>query len=146
MEFIESAWFPPKYKMFSYTEEHDGVNGKTKQDLPLQMYCVLRSAMVHSFSMIPETALWDDGRRSRSTSPTKYARKGSIVICHEKSGNTHLSKYQDAACFVAEEFLKDIRFAIKNIFDKAQAEQAVADRIQKVMSARPPISVLELTR
>lgn len=146
IEFINGDWLPDSYKEFSYGEEHDGVDGKTKKDLPLQMYCVLRSAMVHSFSMTPESSLWSSEKRENSTSLMKYARQGSIVICHESSGNTHLSNYpkQDAACFVAENFVSDIRYAIEKIFEVAGSNAEVKERIRRVMEARPPLSIVTL--
>lgn len=144
LEFINADWLPAAYKEFLYITEHDGVDGPTRQDLPLQMYCVLRSAMVHSFSMIPESTFWPDKRRATSTSPTKYARRGSIVICHASSGNEHLSNYerQDAACFVAEPFVADIRKAIEKISEKANDDESLRERVEQVVNARPPLGLV----
>ncbi len=142
-EFICGDWLPEDYKNFEYREEHAGVDGLTKTDLPLQMYCVLRSAMVHSFSMIPASTFWHEEKREKSRSPAKYARRGSIVITHKKSGNEHLSNYdKDAACFVAESFIEDIRTAVENIFDKANEDEALRKRIENVVNVRPPLELV----
>ena len=144
LEFINGDWLPAAYKDFLYNTEHDGLNGPTRQDLPLQMYCVLRSAMVHSFSMIPDSTFWSDHKRASSTSPTKYARRGSIVICHASSRNEHLSNFktQDAACFVAEPFVADIRAAIEKIFATANNDESLRERIEQVVNARPPLGLV----
>lgn len=133
-----------KYVTFEFDSESDGESGKTKQDLPLQMYCVLRSAMVHSFSMIPTTALWTAERLASATSPTKFGRRGSIVIAHASSGYAHLSNHpkQDSACFIAEDFVKDIRSVVLLIYEHAQQNEELKNRIVGAYNRRPPVGVI----
>lgn len=145
-EFIKGDFLPDRYKNFSYQNEYDGIEGKTKQDLPLQMYCVLRCGLVHSFSMTPDSSLWSDTQRTQNAGQANaYARKGSIVISHAASGNTHLGSYPtDVACFVAEEFAKDIEFAIRKIFETAKQNPTLRERIEQVVNAKPPLVEIEL--
>jgi hypothetical protein len=122
-EFVED-WMPSDYKDFQFPSGD--------KDLPLQMYCILRSAMVHSFSMIPTGGA--------------PARPGSIAICHASSGNKHLGSYkQNVACFVAEVFLKDIRTTVLYIFEKAQQDSSLETKIIEYVKNRPPLTLITLS-
>lgn len=119
----------PLYKDFVYKSG--------KQDLPVQMYHVLRCGIVHSFSLIPD----DDGRGSGG-------RDRSIVLCHAKERDerklSHLMQYQspkvtDAALFVAEDFVEDIGKVTALIFTKAASNNTLRGNIERWVLAHPPI-------
>jgi hypothetical protein len=105
------------------------------QDLPYQMYYVLRCGIVHSFSLVPDPNIPSAAR----------GRKGSIVISHK--GKHHLSKFRytknpDAVLFLFDEFCADIRSALDEVFRKAQSDNALMARITKFVEDNPPIQEL----
>ena len=111
------------YKEFKY------LNGR--QDLPKQMYYILRNGIIHRFSLFPIKS--NTGRRR------------SIVLAHKSSGKKHLHNYHsnkidDACIFIAEEFINDIKKAIQLIFSNAQTNKNLMKQIIKHYTIYPPIS------
>jgi hypothetical protein len=108
------------------------------QDLPIQMYHVLRCGIVHNFSLIPD-----------STARAKCGRDRSIVLCHKRESDSegwhHLMPYTsdkvaDAALFVAEEFVNDIARVVDFIFGKARKDSALSQNIELWLKNHPPIA------
>jgi hypothetical protein len=105
-----------------------------KQDLPYQMYYILRCGIVHSFSLVPDTRF----------SAAADGRKGSIVIAHQ---GKHLSKFQytknpDAVLFLFDQFHADIKSALEAVFKRAQSDPLLMVRITKFLKDNPPIQAL----
>ena len=118
-----------EYKDFTYR------NGD--QDLPIQMYHVLRCGIVHSFSLIPDQRARDQGGRNRP-----------IVLCHkresEAKGWSHLMQYSsekisDAALFIVEEFVEDIARVVTLIFQEAAEDSKLKQNIESWLQKHPPI-------
>lgn len=127
IQFIKDymAKIRPEYATFSYQ------NGN--QDLPEQMYHILRCGIVHSFSFVPDQQAMNSGGRERS-----------IVLSHRTAGRPHLSSYSsvkapDAAIFVAEDFVEDIEKAIRHIFSDARSRADLKANIETWLSTHPPI-------
>lgn len=112
-----------------------------ERDLDVQMYHVLRCGIVHSFSLIPN----DRARKADG-------RDRSIVLCHAKErdeyGWKHLMQYpppgiettvDDAAFFVAEDFVDDIAKVTELIFAEAVGDRILRGNIEKWLCAQPPI-------
>lgn len=118
--------FPAKYRRFRYK------NGK--QDLPTQMYNVLRCGIVHSFSLVPDPKA------------AKYGRQYSIVLAHgANADHNHLDQYgeppaSDAAYFIAEDFLADTEWAARHLLRSAKRGSAVEAAILAHLTAYPPIA------
>lgn len=114
-----------EYKTFRYK------NGE--EDLPTQMYHILRCGIIHSFSFISDDKSKNKGGRDRS-----------LVLSHRKSGNIHLSAYSssnvsDSVNFVAEDFIDDIQKTIRHIFLKAKSDTKLAENIINWLKLHPPI-------
>jgi hypothetical protein len=108
------------------------------QDLPVQMYHVLRCGVVHSFSLIPD--------RKVSKQP---GRDHSIALCHkaeaEQKGLRHLSPYSgpqnlDAALLIVEDFLDDLLAVNELIYEKAVKDSNLREKIEGWLRVSPPIS------
>jgi len=108
------------------------------QDLPVQMYHVLRCGVVHSFSLIPDKKV-----------NKQPGRDHSIALCHkaeaEQKRLRHLSPYSgpwnlDAALFVIEDFLDDLLAVNELIYNKAIADRTLRDKIEGWLRVSPPIS------
>jgi len=112
------------YKDFQY---QSGAN-----DLPTQMYIILRCGIVHSFSFVPNQQGITNGGRTRS-----------ILLAHEKNGYAHFESYtkngMDSVIFTAEQFSKDIKSVIEIIFNKAQTNQQLQTEIINYVTGYPPI-------
>ena len=118
------AGVDPRYKAFTYAGG--------QQDLPVQMYHVLRCGIVHSFSLIPDATATASGGRTRS-----------IVIAHE---GRHLSPYRengtDAALLVLHDFVMNLENVIKQSFLAANTDARLRANIEKHLRDHPPIQVL----
>lgn len=115
----------PEYKNFVYKSGH--------VDLPTQMYVTLRCGIVHSFSLTPDATSVKNGGRPRA-----------IVLAHRAEGWPHLSPFAsrnapDAACFVAEDFIEDIKTTVGAIFDRAATDKPLQATIQAQLTNHPPI-------
>lgn len=113
-----------KYKDFMYQSG--------EQDLPLQMYVILRCGIVHKFSFIPGPLELSNGGRLRS-----------ILIGHEKNGATHLARYtsngMDSVIFAAEQFSKDIKHVVNMIVEESHASSQIESNIISHVKNFPPI-------
>jgi hypothetical protein len=115
----------PLYNSFTYIYG----SPSPKQDLPLQMYHILRCGIVHSFSFIPDNQAAAKGGRPRS-----------VLIAHE---GVHLSAYrdngQDAALFVLHDFVIDLKKVIEQIFLNAATDHQLRNNIEQHLQQNPPI-------
>jgi hypothetical protein len=115
-----------EYATFRYT------NGAS--NLAAQMYHVLRCGIMHSFSLIPDSRAQYHGGHDRS-----------IVLAHRKEKRPHLSHFKsrnapDSVCFVAEEFVEDIRKAVERIFILAKTDVGLRNNIEFWLKSHPPIA------
>ncbi len=120
----------PAYSSFTYNSG--------AQDLPIQMYHVLRCGIVHTLSLIPDHRGKALGGRDRS-----------IVLAHRKAaqrgGFAHLGAYSsgntpDAAILVAEDFVDDIETVVALICAKAATDAALNKNICSWLIKHPLIS------
>lgn len=120
----------PEYKNFRYKSG--------TEDLPVQMYHVLRCGIIHSFSFTPDEDAVRRGGRARS-----------IVLCHEpeakRKGLAHLMQYSgpqnlDAALFVAKDFVRDLQETIKLVFNDSKTDPALRANIETWVKQYPPIT------
>jgi hypothetical protein len=145
--FVEE-FMPDIYKNFKYLSAHQSITqGSTvgtqiRNDLPIQMYCILRCGLVHSFSMTPNS-------KHISTFSGRHARQRSIVLSHKKRRTStepiHLSNYRgvdgslDAAHFVLQDFITDIQSGIEMLFLRAQNDTVLRQAIKANLEAQPPL-------
>lgn len=118
----------PQYKDFKYE------NGL--QDLPEQMYHVLRCGIVHSFSLVPDQKSVNNGGRSRS-----------ILLAHKKNNAIHFHKHKldgfDSVVFTAEDFVEDLSKVLDKIFlELAPTNTNLQNNILARANAYPPIGAL----
>lgn len=116
----------PLYRDFVFNSGH--------QDLPEQMYHVLRCGMIHSYSLVPD-----------SKSLTKGGRVRSILLVHRKNGYTHFDKYSDnnldSVLFTVEDFAEDLEKVLDKIFlDLAPNDPALSTNILVWVTTQPPIA------
>lgn len=116
------------YKDFKF------LNGN--QDLPTQMYVILRCGLVHKFSFMPGKKEIQNGGRLRS-----------ILVAHEKNGVSHLNPYTengfDSVIFTGEQFAKDIKSVVEIIFKKAMNDSTLNNNIEKHILDFPPINLIQ---
>lgn len=117
-----------RYTNFKY---HDG-----KQDLPVQMYHILRCGIIHSFSFVPDNLALGNGGRIRS-----------ILLSHK---DVHLTPYTekeyDSVIFNAMSFANDIEKLVDLIFnDIAEKDDTVKKNILQWYEKYPPICALQTT-
>lgn len=127
IQFIED--YMAKIRREYITFKYDNGNN----DVPIQMYHILRCGIVHSFSFIPDQQTMRQGGRRRS-----------IVLNHRRSGQTHLSPYKsekapDAVNFVAEDFIEDIQKTIVLVFSIAKSDNKLKENIKNWLDKHPPI-------
>lgn len=117
-----------RYRTFVY----HFANKATTQDLPLQMYHVLRCGVAHSYSLVPNQRGVNAGGRIRS-----------IMLAHKIAQTPHLSHVthnnQPACVFVAESFAADIEKTLVLVFRQARRNAALAKRMMSWMQKHPPI-------
>jgi len=127
VQFIKT--YLPKYNTFVYPQG--------QQDLPEQMYYVLRCGITHAYSLFP------DGRGLK-----RGGRKRSITLCHKeavrKEAQPHLMAVNvagtQAALFVAEDFLNDLQMLTRRVFQKAAKNNSLRKKILNWVKAHPPIT------
>jgi hypothetical protein len=152
MTFIETR-MPSTYRDFEYLVTHPtppfgspaGTTATSRRDLPLQMYCILRCGLVHSFSMYPNPRYTTHG-------PGRFARPRSIVLTHRRRRNqigvVHLENYAglngnlDSAQFVLQDFISDIRTAINALFLAARNDTHLRQVIRSNLSTQPPLNIV----
>jgi len=117
----------PEYKDFKYK------SGEV--DLPVQMYHVLRCGIVHSLSLIPDNIGKKHGGRNRSIGLLYKAESIDRKLQHLHSYSD--TNIQDAALFVAEDFVEDIEKVIELIFAEANINTALANNIKLWLNLHP---------
>jgi hypothetical protein len=128
----------PAYKNFEYARQHQkpGTGSipseMTKQDLPEQMYYMLRCGLVHGFSLVPTQKELLNGGRDRSI--TINSRADAL-----KDEKTHLEPFNkpplinDSVYFVDEDLLDDLVAAVNHLF----ADVTKHPKIKKRLMERP---------
>jgi hypothetical protein len=124
-DFIKSH-MRKEYRQFQFA------NGE--QNLPEQIYHVLRCGIVHSFSLTPDLKYFPNGRDE------------SIVIAY---AGEHLKPYSgtdghhtDAVCFVFQDFADDIKAALEKVFDEAVSDATLRARMEQHLNTNPPVKEL----
>ena len=119
--------YPAKYKDFKYRSG--------KQDLPNQMYLILRNGLVHRFSLTP------DAKGLRHD-----ARFRSLYLAHRASGLKHLGHHAepkrgiDAAILIAEDFLQDTKVVVTKMIRRAKRDRVLRQQIVNFIKGNPPVS------
>jgi len=120
-------YMPEGYKNFQFLNEN--------KDLDIQMYHTLRCGIVHNFSLFPNITGRNAGARVRSIALTHRNNKdGEHLDNHEG-----IRKNLDAALFVAEDFINDIKTTVKKIFNDAKNGVLLEQKILKWINEHPPI-------
>lgn len=120
-------YMPEGYKNFQF------LNGN--QDLDIQMYHTLRCGIVHNFSLFPDAVGRRAGARIRSIALTHRDNKDGEHLDNHEGKNKNL----DAALFVAEDFINDIKTAVKKIFNDAKSDVLLEQNILNWINDHPPI-------
>ncbi|MEA5139519.1 hypothetical protein [Arcicella rigui] len=124
----------PKYKTFRYTINYDT---DEKNNLPTQMYHVLRCGFVHSFSLIPDNKAKGKGGRDRS-----------IILGFKEDNNlNHLDNFscegvRDACLFILDDFISDLDKSIDILFEKVNNDENLKKHILKLVSDYPYIGAI----
>jgi|JYMV01.1.fsa_nt_gi hypothetical protein len=133
IEFIKE-FMRDAYKKFSYRSRHRVHRGPkkfTKEDLPEQMYFILRCGLVHGFSLVPTSKEKENGGRERSL--TINSRADAV-----RDNKAHLDNFSsvyapDSVYFVDEDLLDDLIAATNKLF----ADPAKQKNISKMLQNRP---------
>lgn len=105
-----------------------------EKSLATQMYCIMRSSMVHNLSLVAG----DSELRSGGADYSIYMTDRESA---EVQGLKHLQNYEnDAAVFVGEVLLEDIGKVIDKVFAAAEGDEALRANIVKHLSERTPVS------
>lgn len=109
----------PLYTNFTYR------NGK--QDLPSQMWFVLRNGLIHSFTLKPNKE--------------NAGRENSILLTHN---TTHLTLHDkiDGCQLNAYQFIKDLIAVTDLIFEDAKKDNELESRIKKYWIINPPLGAI----
>jgi len=132
-------YMPMAYSDFSYNDTDDNA-----KDLPRRMWNILRCGVIHNFSLTPGYRGEQDGLEAE----TETDIRRTIVLCHrkevERKGWWHLCAYsvaeRNAALFIAEDFVEDLRNVIVHIFAKAERDQELKRNIERWLKSHPPIA------
>lgn len=118
------------YKTSNSRRQRTGFD-TTTQDLPEQIYYILRCGLLHRFSLIPTATEISNGGRPRSV----------VMSHHPGATQGHLSHYSngsdvvDAAFLVSQDFIADIQQAVRNVFSDAGNH----GNITHCLTTTPPI-------
>ncbi|MGS0649199.1 hypothetical protein ACU81Q_16455 [Komagataeibacter melomenusus] len=119
-KFVEN-YFPESYSSFTYK------NGQ--QDLPEQMYRILRCGLAHAFSLYGDAK----GR----------GRTGSIVIGHE-TGNLIPESLKpprdDTVVLNFLPLLTDVEYALNRLIKNARNDLVLRERLLKRIREQPPLA------
>ncbi|MBL0184932.1 MAG: hypothetical protein IPP97_04270 [Candidatus Obscuribacter sp.] len=144
----------PEYEQFEYQQKTISTTKwnrkhtvkrieRLPKSLAVQMYAILRCGLVHSFSFVANKQQRQTGGRDRSIWLTTRAEAAA-------NGWNHLGNFsrtapepaiQDAAVFVAEDFLDDLDELIDAIFDKANTSSRQRARIVRHLTEQRPIGL-----
>ncbi|MDX2105033.1 MAG: hypothetical protein SFY67_01400 [Candidatus Melainabacteria bacterium] len=134
-------WMPKKYSEFKFAKRVTPPD-KEEQDkyLPTQMYCILRCGLVHNLSFVAGNSEIANGATDRSIWMLTREEADALRLKHlgsfEQVGPPVV---EDAALFVAEDFLDDIEGAVRAIFKKAEHDEVLKENIVRHLSDRCPI-------
>lgn len=105
-----------------------------EKSLATQMYCIMRSSMVHNLSLVAG----DSELRSGGVDYSIHLTDLKTAVAQ---GLSHLQNYDnDAAVFVGEVFLDDIGKVIDKVFSAAEADDALKANMARHLSSRTPVS------
>ncbi len=105
-----------------------------EKSLATQMYCIMRSSMVHNLSLVAGDSELRSGGVDYSIHLTD--RKTALA-----KGLRHLQNYDnDTAVFVGEDFLADIGKVIDKVFAAAEADDTLKENMAKHLSIRTPVN------
>lgn len=105
-----------------------------EKSLATQMYCIMRSSMVHNLSLVAG----DSELRSGGVDYSIHLIDRKTALAQ---GLKHLQNYDnDAAVFVGEDFLEDIGKVIDKVFAAAEADDALKANMASHLSSRIPVS------
>ncbi|MGE4521810.1 MAG: hypothetical protein AB7D19_04915 [Acetobacter sp.] len=116
-------FFPGAYSQFTYR------NGSN--DLPEQMYCILRCGLAHAFSLYGE--------------PGGHGRTGSIMIGHGEGNLIPAQKApprDDSVILNFIPFINDVRTALDSLIEAARSDSQLKDRMLKRIRAQPPLQLI----
>lgn len=105
-----------------------------EKSLATQMYCIMRSSMVHNLSLVAGDSELRSGGADYSIHLTDRKTAAAQGLRHlQNTGN-------DAAVFVGEDFLDDIGKVIDKVFAAAEVDDALKENMAKHLSIRTPVS------
>lgn len=106
-----------------------------EKSLATQMYCIMRSSMVHNLSLVAG----DSELRSGGVDYSIYMTDRKSA---ETQGLKHLQNYEnDSAVFVGEDLLDDIGKVIDKVFAAAEGDEALRANMAKHLSERTPVTL-----
>jgi hypothetical protein len=120
--------YPARYRNFKYHNR--------SQDLPKQIYIVLRNGLVHTFSLTPNWKGQQLGGRQRSV--RLFHRKDTELKNVTRYPNK--SHKISAAVLVAEDFLEDTRSVAMRIIRRARRDRTLRQYIINFLRTSPPIA------
>lgn len=118
-----NKFFPEAYSQFTY---RSGSN-----DLPEQMYCILRCGLAHAFSLYGE--------------PGRHGRTGSIMIGHGEGNLIPAQKAPprgDSVILNFIPFINDVRTALDSLIEAARSDSQLKERMLRRIRAQPPLQLV----
>ena len=107
-----------------------------EKSLATQIYCIMRSSMVHNLSLVAGDSELRSGGVDYSIHLTN--RKAAAA-----KGLKHLQNFEnDSAVFVGEVFLDDIGKVIDKVFSAAEADDALKAKMARHLSSRTPVNFI----
>jgi hypothetical protein len=142
-----SEYFPMSYSKFQYQSG--------AQDLPEQLYRVLRCGLLHAMSLVPDDETKKLGGRDRSVVLTHREKPQWVVaelsqgyadIEHGLPPSMHLTGHSssyapDAVVLVAEDFLEDLERSVEELVRRAHSDDSFSTLLCERVAAQPPLSV-----
>jgi len=127
---------PFKFKSQVVRLTNNAEAGKPEEkSLATQMYCIMRSSMVHNLSLVAG----DSELRSGGADYSIYMTDRKTA---KAKGLKHLQNYEnDSAVFVGEDLLDDIAKVIDKVFAAAEGDEALRANIVKHLSERTPVNM-----
>lgn len=127
------AGFKEFVREFMPVAYRDFVYKSGKDDLPEQLYHVLRCGIVHSFSLIPDQTAIGFGGRPRS-----------VILAHEGDhlGSVNAPPIDDACSLNAYNFVDDLEYATRKLLDAARTDPGRATKVTDWLAKHPPIMAI----
>lgn len=131
-----NADYPFKFNSQVVRLTNNSEAGKPEEkSLATQMYCIMRSSMVHNLSLVAG----DSELRSGGADYSIYLTDRKTA---KAQGLMHLQNYEnDSAVFVGEDLLDDIDKVIDKVFAAAEGDEALRANIVKHLSERTPVNM-----